>query len=100
MQARRHDLNISSGTKEANAAAGFSSLASAKNQGSLQKKLQPSSKPLSGTRLSKSSKKQKYSHRGPPPPDQIKNRDFALQNQANLQQMIMQQPDQQKIYAS
>ena len=71
MQAKRHDLNISSGTKETNTAAAFSSLASAKNQGSLQKKLQnqlfeqgskqkqmqPPGKPLSGTRLSKSSKK-------------------------------------------
>lgn len=88
MQARRHDLNISSAGKEAHTSAGFSNLTSAKNQASLQKKLQPSSKPLSGTRLSKSGKKQKHSHRGPPP-DQLKSREFTLQNQANGPQMMM-----------
>lgn len=71
MQAKRHDLNVSSGGKDSNMAPGFSNIASAKNHSSLQKKLQsqlfeqstkqkqgqPSGKPLSGTRLSKSSKK-------------------------------------------
>lgn len=121
MQVKRHDLNVNNGLKDGNIVATFSNLASAKNQNSLQKKLhgqifdqngkvkamQPPGKPMSGTRLSKSGKKQKYTHRGAPPPDQLKGREFVLvqHNQqpqsSSAKQLVMQQAAaQQKLFAS